>query len=286
MFRIVPTLYTGVKTTFGRFSKTVDPGLRLTIPFMQKIHLVSNKLRENSFRFEVKTKDNVFAKLSIAVQHRIRNEDTEKAFYSLENPESQMNSYIENVIRSAVAETTLSELFTSQDVIGHEIMRLLSNKMSVYGYTIENALMTTVEPSEVIKNALNNIEAAKREREAAKEKADADYICKVREAEADRDRKILQGEGISGQRKAIINGYQQGIEELSTKFGLDPKTIIDFVLHTQRLDMIETIGKSPNAKTIFIDYSMQKTGQNDQMLPYLESVSNQPNKSVKPLFQV
>ena len=102
---------------------------------------------------------------------------------------------------------------------------------------------------------MNAIYANKRMKAAAKEEADANYIKKVRDAEADKDRKRLQGEGISEQRLAILKGYEQGVDDMAKKLGLTPTDIVDFVMKTQHLDTLEAIGRSNNAKTIFINHT-------------------------------
>lgn len=52
-----------------------------------------------AFKFEVKTKDNVFTKLALAVQYKVEEKNAAKAFFSLDDPIKQMDSYIENVVR-------------------------------------------------------------------------------------------------------------------------------------------------------------------------------------------
>ncbi len=121
---------------------------------------------------------------------------------------------------------TLDELFKSRNAICEDVSKTLSTKMQHYGYTIENTLVTEISPDPKVKESLNNIEAAKRSKEAAKETADASYITSVRAAEADRDRKILQGEGISGQRKAIMKGYEESVDTMVSKFGPSPELIV------------------------------------------------------------
>lgn len=260
-FKFIPTSCTGILTTFGKFERTIKPGLQIYVPFIQNIKIISNRLYENSFKIEVKTKDNTFATLSVAVQYTILTENTEKAYYSLDDPSKQMKSYIDSSVRSVSSSMTLSDIFSSYDEIGHNVLSHLSNKMNQYGYTIENTLITEIEPDRKIKEALNKIEAEKRNKEAAKEEADAIYIKAVREAEADRDRKILQGEGISGQRHAIVNGYETSVDNLSKKFGIDAQTIIEFVMATQYMDALENIGKSDNTKVIFIPSGMDQCKQ-------------------------
>lgn len=111
-FKFIETASTGVRQTFGRFSGLSQPGLRLYVPFIQTITPISNRVQQDVFTFETKTKDNVFVVLGIAVQYQIKPENTEKAFFSLDNPIEQINSYIENVVRSRVPKMTSLNLRT------------------------------------------------------------------------------------------------------------------------------------------------------------------------------
>lgn len=256
MLKIIQQSTTGVVQTFGRFSRLVGPGLRFKIPFIQKITMVSNRLQQETFVFEVKTKDNVFTKLGLAIQYKIEPEDTDKAFFQLNNPREQIDSYVENVVRSHVPKMLLNELFESQDEICHTVNDLLKSKMKSYGYTIENTLVTTIDPDPDVKAAMNKINANARLREASIYEAEILYIKQLKEAEADRDRKRLQGEGISQQRLAILSGYEESVNAMAVKFGVSPKDIINFVQTIQELDTMERIGQPPNTKILFFERKM------------------------------
>ena len=250
----INTATTGIRERFGRFVNLAKPGFNIYIPFIEKITPVCNRLKQDNFKFEVKTKDNVFTRLNIAVQYKIEDQNSESAFYSLQNPKQQINSYIENVVRAQVPKMNLDDLFESQDTISQSVSNRLAKNMKRYGYTIESTLVKEIEPNSEVKEAMNRINASERLKHAMKNEADAYYIKNIRQAEADRDRKKLQGEGISLQRLAIMNGYQESVENMSKSFGLSPKDIVDFVIKTQHLDTMEIIGKSQNAKTIFYSH--------------------------------
>lgn len=265
MFKFINTSTTGILTTFGKFSRTLKPGLRFKIPIIQQIHIISNQLKEDTFKFEIKTKDNVFANLMVSVQYKVKFENTEKAFYQMDSPVKQMNSYIENTIRSTTPKMTLDHLFLSQDEIAQDVKHHVEEKMEMLGITIVSTLIKNIEPDQFVKDAMNKINASERLKIAAKEEADAEYIKQVRAAESDKERKRLQGEGISAQRKAIMDGYMDSVKEMSSITGLSGTQIVDFVLTVQRMDMLEIVGKSPNSKTIFVDHSIQKMEEIQQL---------------------
>lgn len=253
MATFIKTATTGVATTFGKFTRTMSPGLNFYFPFVQTVYHVSNRTQQKVFKFRVLTQDKVFANTTLALQYRIKEEDTSKAFFSLDKPIDQMASYIENSLRSHVPKTPLSSLFESFDEIGQAINTDLKEKMSGHGFTIENILMIGIEPDPEVTAAISSISASERLKEAAKNQADADYIKKIKEAEGDSKRKILQGEGIAGHRQAILNGYKENITDLTKMTGMTPQEIMNFILRTQELDTKEQIGRSENTKVLFMD---------------------------------
>lgn len=254
MAKYIRTATTGIKQTFGRFSGLCHPGLNFYIPFIEKITPVSNMIQNKDFHLTVKTKDNVFTSLSIGIQIKIEPKDTVKAFFSLEDPNKQIDTYVQNVVRSKVPQMRLDELFESQGDIGDAVFKHLAEKMNNYGWTIIDTLVNDIKPANEVISAMNKINASERLKEAAINQAEANYIKHVKEAEADKQRKILQGEGISGQRLAILKGYEMGVEDLAKKLGITPRDIMDFVMKTQHLDTIQQIGSSNNAKTIFVNH--------------------------------
>jgi regulator of protease activity HflC (stomatin/prohibitin superfamily) len=279
MATLIKTSTTGIVTTFGKFSGLVSPGLKFYIPFVQKVIHVSNKTQQKVFELEVYTKDRVFAKLNLAIQYKIATHDTDKAYFSLDDPISQMGSYVENSIRSETPKVSLKDLFESFDTISSIVSKELSPKMSSHGYTIENILMTGIEPDTEVAKAISRIGASERLKEAAINEAEAEYIKKVKEAEADRDRKILQGQGIAGQRKAILDGYKETIANLIQTTGLTPSQIMDFMLKSQSIDTNEQIGKGHGTKVLFMDKSSPSI--KSDIISSLESTDNKSESWLK-----
>jgi len=176
---------------------------------------------------------------------------------SLDDPVKQMDSYVGNLIRSEIPRIKLDELFKSQNHIGDKVAQELSHKMEQNGISIINTLVTKIDPDESVKDAMNESNASERLKQVAKNNADAKYIEKVREAEGDRDRMRLQGEGISQQRVAILKGYEEGIEDLAKRMGLQPKDVMKFAYEIQRLDVLSQITKG--SKTVFTDFGSNKS---------------------------
>lgn len=162
MFKFVPTFATGIKTRFGKFVRLSKCGLNFYIPLIEKIHLVSNRLEQSTFGFEIKTRDNILSNLSVNVQYRIKSEDSYLAYYSFDSHIDKMNSYIKNGIIMYTSDFTLEELFMFRQTISKNLLDHLRWMMANKGYTIENAFVTDIEFNNMIRDSLNAIEASKR----------------------------------------------------------------------------------------------------------------------------
>ena len=254
--RFIDTATVGIKTTFGKAGGLIDydvvlkPGFHIYLPIIQEINQISNRLRQNNYNMTVKTKDNVFADLDISVQWQIKPENSEKAFFALENPKKQIQAYIENVIRSSAPKSTLDELFTQHGEISKAINETLVVKLENHGYTIVETQITNIEPDIKVMSSMNEINASERLREVERNKAEAKYISQVRDAEGRAEAKRLQGEGISNMRKAIMEGYAESINEISEKSRISPEQVIDLVKYVQRLEVQEAIGTADNSNRV------------------------------------
>ena len=103
---------------------------------------------------------------------------------------------------------------------------------------IKQALVIDLSPDPKVKSAMNDINAQKRLREAAKEKAEADKITQVKGAEAEAEAKYLQGVGVARQRQAIVNGFKDSVNEFSGHVaGATPKDVMNIMMITQYLGM-------------------------------------------------
>ena len=110
--------------------------------------------------------------------------------------------------------------------------------------------------------SMNEINASRRLREAAKEKAEADKIVQVKAAEADAESKYLSGVGVARQRQAIVGGLQDSIIEFSGEIaGTTPKDVMDLLLLTQYFDMLKDVGSSGSGgKTLFLPHAPSAVG--------------------------
>lgn len=239
---------------FGKYQLTAGSGIHVRMPFgIDKIAVrVQLRLLQSEIVVETKTKDNVFVTLNVATQYRVNEQNVTDAYYKLMKPEAQIKSYIEDALRSSVPKLTLDELFEKKDEIALEVQHQVAEEMSTYGYIIVKTLITKVEPDAEVKQSMNEINAAQRKRVAAQELANADKIKIVTAAEAEAEKDRLHGVGIAQQRKAIVDGLAESIQELKdANVGMTEEQIMSILLTNQYLDTLNTFAVKGN-QTIFL----------------------------------
>lgn len=255
-FTFIDTATTGVKTTFGKagsmFSETtlLKPGFHVYMPFLQGVYKVSNRQQQSTYTMTVKTKDNATCDIDINVQTKIKPDNTELAFFSLDDPHEQIRSYIEGVIISDAPRYDLDELFTEQGKISHKINETLVDRLEEFGFTVVATQITAIQPVKEVVNSMNRINASERLMKAAENEANAEYVKEVRGAEARAEAKRLQGEGISNMRKAILDGYGESVEDLTKSYGLAPGDVLNFLLDIQRLETLDAVGTADNQNRV------------------------------------
>jgi len=246
----------------GKFLRVANAGINFKLPWLDQIAgRIDLRVQQLALDVETKTKDNVFVKIPVSVQYHVIPDKVYEAFYKLANPKQQISSYVFNVILGHVPKMILDDAFLQQSDIAVAIKEGLDDVMKTYGYAIDQALVTDIEPDAKVKAAMNEINSAQREQVAANARREAEKILKVKQAEAEAESKALQGQGIANQRKAIIEGLKQSVEAFSAAVeGCTPKDVMMLVLVTQYLDTMKEIGASDRSNTLFVSHSPAAIG--------------------------
>jgi len=247
----------GVVERWGRFSKLAEPGFHFFNPFAGEClaGVLSTRIASLEVRIETKTKDNVFVQLICSIQYRVIKQNADDAFYELQNPREQIQSYVFDVVRAIVPRMTLDELFEQKGEVAKAVSEELEKVMGAYGYSIENILMVDIIPDTTVRMAMNEINAAQRLQLASVYKGEAEKILLVKKAEADAEAKYLGGVGVARQRQAITDGLRENILNFSHKVeGTTAKEVMDLIMVTQYFDTIKDLGNSSRNTTVFIPH--------------------------------
>ncbi len=242
---------------FGKFINIRNSGLQLKLPLIDRIAgRVNLRIQQLDVMIETKTKDNVFIKMKVSVQFKVIQENVYEAFYKLEYPHDQITAYVFDVVRAEVPKLILDDVFERKDDIAIGVKRELNEAMMTYGYDIINTLVTDIDPDIQVKNAMNRINAADREKTAAMFESEAQRIRIVAKAKAEAESKKLQGQGIADQRREIARGLVESVEVLN-EVGINSQEASALIVITQHYDTLQAIGADTNSNLILLPNSPQ-----------------------------
>ena len=167
---IVPQQQAYIIERFGKFNKVQFAGIHIRIPFVDRIAMKTNmRVNQLNVQLETKTLDNVFVTVVASTQFRVNPENVATAYYELRDPAGQLRSYMEDALRSAIPALSLDDAFARKDDVAFDVQKTVGNEMSRFGFTVVKTLITAIDPSPQVKNAMDSINAAQREKEATRQ---------------------------------------------------------------------------------------------------------------------
>lgn len=256
-FFTVETAQVAIVQRLGKFARVAGPGLNWKTPYLESVvRRLSMKVQQFDVQVETKTQDNVFVQIPVSIQYKVIPDAVEAAFYKLSDPVKQIESMVYNVVLGHVPKMKLDDTFLNQADIASDLRDNLDASMKEYGYSIVKVLISDIVPDQKVKAAMNDINAAQREREATVSRAETNKMLLVKQAEAEAESKRLQGEGIANQRKAIIAGLKDSVEDFAkTVPGSTPQDVMQLVLMTQYFDTLKEIAANDHSNAILIPHT-------------------------------
>jgi regulator of protease activity HflC (stomatin/prohibitin superfamily) len=256
LVRIVKQQEVYIIETLGKYSRTLSSGLNLTIPYIDRVaKIISLKAKNLDFSIVTITSDKVHITLDTTLVYQVIPSKAYDVAYKLENPEAVIKTTVENSIRSYVARETHEDILQKRDELTVYLIDHLKVITESWGYEILSFQIKDVVLPNEITMAMSRVVSSKRLQEAAENEAYASYIKEVKQAEAQKQSRILQGEGLAGERKAIINGLSESIMELKGTTGVSAESVLNIVMVNQYIDMLRSVGKDDkgNSKVVFLN---------------------------------
>ena len=195
-------------------------------------------------------------------------------------PQDQITSYVFDVIRAEVPKMKLDDVFEKKNDIANAVKGELNEAMTNYGYDIIKALVTDIDPDGQVKEAMNRINAAEREKVAAQYEGDAARILIVEKAKAEAESKRLQGQGIADQRREIARGLEESVDVLNG-VGINSQEASALIVVTQHYDTLQSIGEHTNSNLILLPNSPQAGSDMLNNMVASFTASNQIGEAMK-----
>lgn len=253
----------------GKYKRTMTTGLNLKVPFLERIaNTVSMRQQNFVIGGKYPSADKVIVDVATNLIFEVNSEDEgiKKFTYALLNPRQSMEATIENSLRTYIAKETHEGILEKKEELALHIQTDLETQFREWGMKIKSFQITNVNFPLTITDAMSEVVASQQLRKAAENKGEAAKIQAVKEAEGEKERKRLQGEGIALEREAIAEGLRKSIETVQKTTNQSSTEILAILNLTQYLDTLKSVGSSPNSKVIFMDTNIQKTSELMQQL--------------------
>ncbi|MEN9413416.1 MAG: hypothetical protein RLZZ342_503 [Candidatus Parcubacteria bacterium] len=263
--RIVEQNTVAVVELLGRYRRTMGAGLNILIPLFEQIR-ERVTLRQQNFALSghYPSKDKVIVTVGtnlIYAANAAGEDGVKKYVYALDNRSQSIAAAIENSLRTYIARETHEGILEKKEELAQHIKLDLERQFDEWGMVIKSFQITEVTFPIAISDAMSQVVASEQLRKAAENKGEAVKIQAIKEAEAEKERKRLQGEGIALEREAIANGLKESMSIIGKATGKDATDVMALLTLTQYLDTIKSVGMSENAKTIFMDTGVGKTNE-------------------------
>jgi regulator of protease activity HflC (stomatin/prohibitin superfamily) len=214
--RIVPQARARNVERFGRYRKTLEPGLNFIVPFVDRVKTQID-LREQVVSFNgqpVITEDNLVVQIDTVLFFQVT--DPRAADYEIVNYIQAIEQLAATMLRSVIGSMDLEQALTSRDKINTLLRGVLDDASGKWGIRVTRVEIKAIDPPKSVKDAMEKQMRAEREKRAAVLTAEGQRQSQILTAEGDRQSKILRAEGdkqaailrAQGESEAITQVFQ------------------------------------------------------------------------------
>ncbi|HLM62691.1 MAG TPA: SPFH domain-containing protein [Acidimicrobiales bacterium] len=212
--RIVRPYQRGIVEQLGKYKQTVDPGLRMIIPFVQIMRLVD--MREQVVDVppqEVITSDNVVVAVDAVIYYEPT--DPQRLVYNVANFMMAVTKLAETNLRNVIGDMQLDESLTSRDKINTELREILDDATDKWGVRVGRVEIQRIDPPPDVTAAMHEQMKAERTRRATVTSADGERQAAVTRAEGERQASVLRAEGNKQQQILRAEGEAEAIQRVA-----------------------------------------------------------------------
>ena len=274
---IIPQSETKIVERLGRYHATLNPGINIIIPFIDRakdIVILSRgrymystviDLREQVYDFpkqNVITKDNVQTEINALLYFQIV--DPFKAAYEISNLPNAIEKLTQTTLRNIIGELELDETLTSRDTINKKLGLVLDEATDKWGVKVNRVELQDITPPESVLTAMEKQMQAERNKRATiltsegKKAADilqseGEKTAIINKAEAAKQKAILNAEGEAQARIRKAEAEAKAIELITEAVGKSTNPA-NYLLAQKYIQMLADLAQGPAQKTVYLPY--------------------------------
>jgi len=251
--RIVPQGEEWIVEWLGKYDRTLLPGLRLLVPYVQNVRykIVTKDIILDVQEQEVITKDNAVI-LTNAIAF-IKVTDPVKAVYGVVDFSEAIRNLIMTTLRSIVGEMNLDEALSNRDKIKARLRESIADEAVDWGLTVKSVEIQDIKPSASMQKAMEMQASAERERKAMVTRAEGEKQAMILQAEA----RVESARRDAEAQVTLAEASSEAIKRVAQAIG-DRDTPMLYLLGEKYISSITHLAGSENAKMIVLPADVQE----------------------------
>jgi regulator of protease activity HflC (stomatin/prohibitin superfamily) len=272
---IIPQSETKIIERLGKYHATLQPGINIIIPFIDKAKPVITSyhgtyryanaidLREQVYDFDkqnVITKDNVQTQINALLYFQIV--DPFKAVYEINNLPNAIEKLTQTTLRNIIGELELDETLTSRDTINTKLRAVLDDATNKWGIKVNRVELQDITPPESVLQAMEKQMQAERnkraaildaegEKQAAILESEGERASIINKAEAAKQQEILNAEGHAQARIRVAEAEAIAIQKITVAVGQSTNPA-NYLIAQKYIEMLNTIASGDKTKTVYM----------------------------------
>jgi regulator of protease activity HflC (stomatin/prohibitin superfamily) len=256
--RLVPQGYQWVVQRFGKYQRTLKPGLNIIVPYFDQVayRLTTKQIVLNVPSQEVITKDNAII-ITSAVAY-ISIVDPQKAVYGVDDYNLAIQIKVQTTLRSIIGEMDLDNALGSRDQIKTRLTDMIAQEIEEWGISLRSVEIQDINPSDTMQRAMEEQASAERARRATVTKAEGTREAQILEATGQKQAQILEAQGRkeAAEQDAmaellLAEARQKAIQMVSESVG-DRNMAVVYLLGEKYVNALAELAASDNSKSLIL----------------------------------